>query len=205
MAFWDYVAPALGGAATGFMMGGPWGAVAGAGVGALGADQARRSSNEANDRSQAQATRQMDFQEGMSSTAHQREVVDLKAAGLNPVLSANGGAPGAPGAQGSVTPQQINFPDVLQAQSVMNDSARTDLEKSKLAAGLAKTMSETELNKAEKILKNKGMIRAQLEERLAKNLNKALGPPDRKRQKDNLPWFGPDIPGNSATGMFSKP
>lgn len=58
---------------------------------ALNRNWQRESNNIAMQFSAAEAAKNRNWQQYMSDTAHQREVRDLKAAGLNPVLSAMGG------------------------------------------------------------------------------------------------------------------
>lgn len=71
-----------------------------------------------------QAQKQMDFQREMSGSAHQREVADLKAAGLNPILSANSGASVPNGAAGDTdTSAAANVGGILQ-QVLQAQSAR---------------------------------------------------------------------------------
>lgn len=77
-----------------------------------------------NEWSAKQAQENRDWQKMMSDTAHQREVADLKAAGLNPVLSANSGAAVTSGATGDTdTSAAANVGQILQ-QVLSAQSAR---------------------------------------------------------------------------------
>lgn len=154
------------------------------------------------------AKAQMEFQLSVLKNRHLWEVQDLRRAGLNPILSANGGGPGAPGA--SYTPQNVGAgvdsaitsasSRKLMAEQVLatNASAKASL------ATAANQLSQAKLNNVNSV--NNSMLTPGLSFQAAiDNLKASAANPLLKKGADYTSFLSGGLVGGIDTAVKNLP
>jgi len=163
MPFWDAAAPILGG-------------LIGGGMGMAGAEQSNatnvRLAHESMDFNKRQMQTQMRFQKYMSNTAHRREMKDLKAAGLNPILSVTGGsgASSPSGGSASSSPASVEnemapmasalgdvIPQALAVRAQSNANKKNEKELELLGAQTSLTQATAKKTRTDEAVARKGI------------------------------------------------
>lgn len=124
----------------------------------------------------AEAQKNREWQTQMSNTSHQREVEDLKKAGLNPILSANQGAPVTSGATASTSGGNssadfaLNLANAISNIKVQSATAKKIKEETEVQKSTKKVLDNDATKKAaETALINAGLPAAALEGQMEQN------------------------------------
>lgn len=119
-----------------------WGPIIGAAIGGLANVFGQKSANEKNEEL-SEDTRA--WEERMANTAHQREIADLKAAGLNPMLSSHGGA-------STPTPPTARVENVFNdAGGTINSAMTVAINKATAREQIATLKSQQAVNSAQAV------------------------------------------------------
>jgi len=132
----------------------------GAGIGAIGTASANQTNLKIAEDTRAfnsrEASINRDWQQGMSNTAYQRAMRDMKDAGLNPMLAFSQGGASSPGgaaaSASNAAPMQNELGDVGEA---VGKTVASALQTEQLKKGLEQQDASIQLDKADTALKEK--------------------------------------------------
>lgn len=119
-----------------------------------------------------QTSAQQAFQERMSSTAHQREMADMKAAGINPMLTAKGvgaSTPSGAAASGAQATAQT-----AKLENPFSGLANTALDALQISSSLKKQAAEIDYIRTQEKVATKSIPEADIKNRAYDWFNKKI-------------------------------